>query len=155
MEGDAEEPNTEPQLRFHPSASSQDQDINEEPPIDDVRERTPPGNQNQSREQDSNPQSNSLLASTELQLQFHPSGSRDHEINEEPPIDDVREGTPPGNQNQTREQDSNPQSLDELAQPITFSDRFMTCLVGIWECVCNCDLALKQKFFEVRNRGSL
>ncbi|KAL3746383.1 hypothetical protein ACJRO7_015355 [Eucalyptus globulus] len=105
---------TQLQLQFHPSASSWDHEINEEPPIDDVREGTPPGNRNQSREQDSNPQSNSLLSCTEPELQFHPSGSRDHEINGGPPIDDVREGTPPGNQNQTREQDSNPQSISPL-----------------------------------------
>lgn len=77
---------------------------------------------------------------TELQLQFQPStSSRDHEIIEEPPVDHVRERTSPGEQNQTTEQDSNPISLDELAPPRTFSDRFNTCLVSILECICNRD----------------
>lgn len=116
MEGDAEEPNTGLQLQFHPFASSQDHDISKEPPIDNVKEGTLPGNQNKMRQQDSNPSSISPLSSTELQLQFHPSASsRDHEINEEPPRDDIREGTPPGNQTQTREQDSNPLSNSPLS----------------------------------------
>ncbi|KAL3746357.1 hypothetical protein ACJRO7_015334 [Eucalyptus globulus] len=77
---------------------------------------------------------------TELQLQFQPStSSRDHEIIEEPPVDHVRERTSPGEQNQTTEQDSNPISLNELAPPRTFSDRFKTCLVSILECICNRD----------------
>ncbi|KAL3746356.1 hypothetical protein ACJRO7_015333 [Eucalyptus globulus] len=65
----------------------------------------------ETNKRDLNPLSISPLSSTELQLQFHPSASsRDHEINEEPPIDDVRQGTLPRNQNQTREQDLNPQT---------------------------------------------
>lgn len=55
MEADAKEPETKLQLQFRPSASSQDHEISEEPPIDNVRGGTPPGNQNQTREQDSNP----------------------------------------------------------------------------------------------------
>lgn len=44
---------------------------------------------------------------TKLQPQFHPStSSRDHQISKEPPIGNVREGTPPGQQNQTMEKDS-------------------------------------------------
>ncbi|KAI6680378.1 hypothetical protein NL676_034259 [Syzygium grande] len=43
MIGDAKEPDTELQLQFHPSASSRDHEIREEPPIDNVREGTPPG----------------------------------------------------------------------------------------------------------------
>ncbi|XP_048133541.1 disease resistance protein L6-like isoform X2 [Rhodamnia argentea] len=79
---------------------------------------------------------------TEVLLQFHPSASsRDHEISEEPPLDNVREGTPPGEENHTTEQDSSSLSPDELVPPRTFSDRFKTCLVSILECVCNRDFS--------------
>ncbi|KAL3746354.1 hypothetical protein ACJRO7_015331, partial [Eucalyptus globulus] len=65
---------------------------------------------------------------TKLQPQFHPStSSRDHQISKEPPIGNVREGTPPGKQNQTMEKDSHRlKNLDELAPPITFCDRLKT-----------------------------
>ncbi|KAI6668368.1 hypothetical protein NL676_016150 [Syzygium grande] len=49
MEGDAKEPKTELQLQFHPSASSRDHEISEEPPIDHVIDQ-----QNQTMEQDLN-----------------------------------------------------------------------------------------------------
>ncbi|KAL3746387.1 hypothetical protein ACJRO7_015359 [Eucalyptus globulus] len=91
---------------------------------------------------------------TKLQLQFHPSASsQDHDISKEPPIDNFMEGTPPGNQIQTRRQDSNHLSL---SCPITFSDRFKTCLVSILECVCSCDFSsFKAEFFEGQNRRSI
>lgn len=53
MEGDAKEPGIELQPQFHPSASSGDHEISKEPPIDNVREGTPPGKQNQTTEKDS------------------------------------------------------------------------------------------------------
>ncbi|KAI6680402.1 hypothetical protein NL676_034283 [Syzygium grande] len=48
----------------------------------------------------------------ELELQSSSSASfSDHEISEEPTSDNVKEGTPPGNQNQMMEQESNPLSI--------------------------------------------
>ncbi|KAL3730782.1 hypothetical protein ACJRO7_027763 [Eucalyptus globulus] len=74
---------------------------------------------------------------TKLQSPFYSSASSwDREISEEPPFDNVKEGTLPGRQNQTKE-DSN--RLDELAPPRTFHDRFRICLASILECVCNRD----------------
>ncbi|XP_056166541.1 disease resistance protein L6-like isoform X4 [Syzygium oleosum] len=125
MEGDAKEPN-ELQLQLHPSASSRDHEISEEPPIDNVGERTLPRNQNQTTEQDLNPLS---LDERGKQNQTTEQDSNSLSLDK------------PGKQNQTTEQDSNPLSLDELAPPRTFCDRFKTCLVSILECICNRDLS--------------
>lgn len=64
MEADAEEPDTELQLQYYPSASSRDHEVSEDPPKDNVREGTSPGKQDQTMEQDSNSVSVSLLLST-------------------------------------------------------------------------------------------
>ncbi|XP_056166548.1 uncharacterized protein LOC115685284 isoform X2 [Syzygium oleosum] len=106
MDWDAKEPD-ELELQSFSSASFSDHEISAEPPIDNVKEGTPPGNQNQTMEQESNPLSLDKL----------------------------------GKQNQTTEQDSNPLSLDELAPPRTFCDRFKTCLVSILECICDSNLS--------------
>lgn len=75
----------------------------------------------------------SIEPDTKLQTPFYSSASSwDHEISEEPPFDNVREGTLPERQNQT-EEDSN--RLDELAPPRTFWDRFRIWLASILEWV--------------------
>ncbi|KAI6680370.1 hypothetical protein NL676_034251 [Syzygium grande] len=63
MNGDTEEPDTELQLQLDPSTSSQDHEISEEPPIDNVREGSLPGNQKVTMEQESNTLSMSPLLS--------------------------------------------------------------------------------------------
>ncbi|KAI6680374.1 hypothetical protein NL676_034255 [Syzygium grande] len=144
MEGDAKEPN-ELQLQLHPFASSRDHEISEEPPIDNVGERTPPRNQNQMTEQDLDPLSISpllsMFRSTVIKSKIGGLDERGKQNQTTEQDLNYLRLDKPGKQHQTTEQDSNPLSLDELAPPRTFCDRFKTCLVSILECICNRDLS--------------
>ncbi|XP_056166547.1 uncharacterized protein LOC115685284 isoform X1 [Syzygium oleosum] len=125
MDWDAKEPD-ELELQSFSSASFSDHEISAEPPIDNVKEGTPPGNQNQTMEQESNP------------LSLDERGKQNQTMEQD--LNSLRLDKL-GKQNQTTEQDSNPLSLDELAPPRTFCDRFKTCLVSILECICDSNLS--------------
>ncbi|KAI6680383.1 hypothetical protein NL676_034264 [Syzygium grande] len=100
MEWDAEELD-ELELQSSSSASFSDHEISEEPTSDNVKEGTPPGNQNQMMEQESNP-----LSLDELGKQNQTTGQQSNPLS----LDEL------GKQNQTTKQDSNPLSLDELGK---------------------------------------